>query len=90
MELNRAAAIRSRKKKKQDEEQIRLHVDFLQQSNQHLKLKIKEYQQLFADQETYTTVLKANLYQVLVENEQIRALIKEKEVARASDSYALV
>ena len=78
LELNRAAAIRSRKKKKQEEDQLRLHVEFLQESNQHLDLKLQEYSRILTDQTHYTTLLKANLYQLVMENSSLRARLKEK------------
>lgn len=77
--LNRVAAIKSRKKKKKEELEIRLHVDFLAKTNSHLQSKIEAFEQLTTEQTHLNSLLKAQIEVLNRENEHLKGKKKSLE-----------
>ncbi|CAG9311062.1 unnamed protein product [Blepharisma stoltei] len=78
LEKNKAAAMRSRLKKKLEAEQLRRHVSELSESNHNLKASLQHYEALLQAAYSENLVLKANICYVSSENELLKTRDESK------------
>ena len=72
LEMNRAAAMRSRQKKKQELEQLRRQVEQLNSAKALLEIKLQQYEALLQASYRDNTLLKAHINHILTENASLR------------------
>ena len=79
LEMNRAAAMRSRLKKKREIERLRVVVEELSQAKELVDVKREQYEQLLQISYRDNAIMKAHLVQVEDENAQLRQQITDLE-----------
>jgi hypothetical protein len=83
LELNRAAAMRSRMKKKMEIERLQGVVFQLSQSKELLDLKLDQYEQLLQQSYRDNAMMKTHMAQALAEQEKVRRQMSYSEEKKA-------